>query len=132
MRIILFLFALLSVWCEVAQAQWTMELGTGFAYSVPIRLRIEQAWQPTIKLEARYETREFTWPWYYQMRFANWHGNYAWEVEHIHHKIFLKNKPSTIQSFSISHGYNQITINRAWRTPEFYLASWVRSDVSTP
>lgn len=33
-----------------------------------------------------------------------------------HLKVYLKNKPDEVDRFSISHGYNQILINRIFKT----------------
>lgn len=100
-------------------ADWTLEAGTGDAYNLPMQLWIKQASQKTISRTARYRTNAFKMPLYYQLRIGKWDYESGWELELVHHKIYLKNKPSTIQSFSISHGYNMLSLIRAWKTNYF-------------
>ncbi len=33
-------------------------------------------------------------------------------IELLHHRLFLRNPPSEVQSFSISHGFNPLTVGR--------------------
>ena len=106
--------ALVLVQSEIAEASWTFEFFGGSVYNVPAPLSIEQSGYKDLKINAHYETRPFLSPQYYCVRAAKWKANTAWEIEFIHHKLFLKNKPSEVQFFSITHGYNMFTANRAW------------------
>ncbi len=96
-----------------AQTGWAVEVAGGFALNLRSPLTIRQAGQPDISLNARYESRSFTSPLYYALRVGRWSGGRAWEVELIHHKLYLRNRPETVQQFEVSHGFNLITINRA-------------------
>lgn len=94
---------------------WTFQVGSGDAYSFPSRLEISQDGQPDIDLTARYQTKALTTQAiYYDFKLGYWKDGAAWEFESLHHKIYLKNKPSEVQRFQISHGYNMNTVNRAW------------------
>jgi hypothetical protein len=55
------------------------------------------------------------------LRIGKWSGDSAWEFEDMHHKIYLTNTTPEVEHFSISHGYNLFTINRAWRTQHQYI-----------
>ncbi|RLJ70171.1 hypothetical protein BCF55_0435 [Hydrogenivirga caldilitoris] len=93
----------------------------GVVYNLPTPLLIKQAGYEEIDLTARYETRPFeTSPApYYVVRGGVWEGGKAWEIELIHSKLYLKNKPAEVQEFQITYGYNYLLLNRAWETGSF-------------
>jgi hypothetical protein len=97
-----------------AQSEWSFELMSGCALNLPSPLVVRQAGYPDIRLTARYSTRPFSLhaP-YYSWRIGRWKGK-GWELEHLHHKLFLTNRPPEIQEFAISHGYNYLFLGRAW------------------
>lgn len=111
----LLLVALAPGAVEAARAQtgWRFELAGGFALNAPTRLRIRQAGQPDLDVTARYASRSFASPLYYALRVGRWVGGRAWEIEFIHHKLYLQNRPAAVQQFEVSHGFNLLTINRA-------------------
>ena len=41
-------------------------------------------------------------------------GRARWELELVHHKLYLQNPPPEVQAFQITHGFNFITLNRRW------------------
>jgi hypothetical protein len=107
----------MAVNASQAYAEWVFQLGTGTAYNIPTRLEIEQNGYEKISLTAEYDTKAWeTFAWYYDFRMGWWKDGRAWELETIHHKLYLDNKPPEVESFSISHGYNLNYVNRAWRT----------------
>jgi hypothetical protein len=94
-------------------SSWSVEVFGGSALSVPTPLRISQDGQPALRLTARYATR----PWrdapYYAYRFGRHSSSGGWELELVHHKVYLRNPPSEVQRFEVTHGYNLILLNRA-------------------
>ncbi len=96
-----------------AQDGWSIELAGGFALNGPTRLTIHQAGQPDLRIAARYASRSFATPIYYALRVGRWVRGRAWEVEFVHHKVYLSNPPPDVQQFDVSHGFNLITVNRA-------------------
>ncbi|HVV67806.1 MAG TPA: hypothetical protein VHE99_02035 [Gammaproteobacteria bacterium] len=102
-------------------ATWSAEIASGVVYNLPVPLTIQQMGEPDIHMTAHYETRPFTSPYYYDLRIGKWNGDTAWEFENIHQKIYLKNTTDEVSHFSISHGYNLITINRAWLNKHKYI-----------
>ena len=97
-----------------AEEKWLFELFYGgFVYNAPLPLRIEQGNEEDISITARYASRTLETPAYWVWRFSRWSGNDAWEFEAIHHKIFLRNEPEEVEHFSVSHGFNLLTINRS-------------------
>jgi hypothetical protein len=116
-KLLVVLTALLLLSPGLARAEefWTFSLGTGTAYNFPSHLHIEQKGEKDINMTARYKTHAWdTQAWYYDIKIAKWKDGKAWEIETLHHKLYLDNKPHEVQRFAISHGYNINTINRAW------------------
>jgi hypothetical protein len=99
---------------SAAQSKWGVEAFLGDAYCFNTSLTIKQAGYEDIKLSARYATDSFQQPFYYALRLSHWSNKRSWEIEFIHLKIKLKNTTAEVQNFEISHGYNILTINRAW------------------
>lgn len=101
---------------------YSFELFGGSQFNIPLPLTIKQKGEETIKVNyPKYDSSPFEESPYYAYRFGFWKGYKAYELELVHQKIILKNKPSEIQHFEISHGYNLITINRAFLYPSFIL-----------
>lgn len=85
----------------------------GDAHNFDTRLKIQQEGFARA-LTADYKTRGFDMPLYYSGRMAHWNGDRAWELQLIHHKLYLTNPPGGVTPLSISHGFNIITLNHAW------------------
>ena len=98
-----------------AAERWAFEYFGGTPWHFVTPLTISQSGQPDIEVRARYAAKAFETPHYYAWRVGAWSGDRAWEVELIHDKIYLKNRPAGVEEFSVSHGYNLLTANRAWR-----------------
>lgn len=108
-----------NVWTAPERRGWMIEAGTGSAYNIPSDLTIRQEGQPHIKVHGEFDTRPFGPPPYYNFRLSYWKNQAAWEFEFIHHKVFLSNMPPEVSNFSISNGFNIMTLNRAWQHPYF-------------
>lgn len=104
-----------------ANAEWTLEVRGGSACNLRTPLTIHQSGHDDVRLTARYETRAFEPPLYWDLRVARWSGNHAWELEFIHHKLYLENEPPEIERFSITHGCNLLTVNWARKLRGFIL-----------
>lgn len=109
--------ALFALTLPALAGELTLSAFGGTSFSARTPLTIEQAGQPTIRFTARYDTRPIDdWP-YYAWRVGLWSGSSSWELQHIHHKIYLSNTTDEVQRFEITHGYNLFTLGRAFRTP---------------
>ncbi len=97
-----------------AAADWTFELFVGIPFGFPSPLTIRQAGRPDITARARYESRPFRKPIYYGWRIGRWDGSRGWEIELLHDKLYLADKPREVDEFAISHGFNLLTVNRVW------------------
>lgn len=102
-----------------AQSNWTFELQGGGVYNVRMPLTINQQGYPPIKLSAKYNTEPFTLPVYWDIRLSKWKNGKSWEVETIHHKLYLDNTTSEVQKFNISHGFNLLIVNRGFDKKTF-------------
>ena len=98
-----------------AAAQWTFEFSMGNAFSAPTPLTISQSGYPDVTFTAHYETKPLHSRQYYAFRLARWKDRSGWLLEHLHHKVYLKNLTDVVQDFEVSHGYNLVTLNRGWR-----------------
>lgn len=94
---------------------WVFDANLGAPINIALPLRIEQDGYSDIEINARFRSRPFSPPPYWFIRLAVWKHKKAWEIELKHQKLYLKNKPPEVQFFSISHGHNQLTINRAFK-----------------
>ena len=122
-KVILSIVLIILSYPPSASGKFSFEVFGGTQFNIPTPLWIEQDGEDDIKVDwARYESKAFTMfdsP-YYALRIGIWEQNRAWEFEIIHEKLYLINKPDEVQHFEISHGYNLITINRAWGNDRFH------------
>jgi hypothetical protein len=117
------------VWAEEG---WTFQTSLGVVENLETPLTIRQSGFPDIELDADYETRPFESPFYYSLRAGRWSGRGGWELELIHLKLYLQNRPPEVQQFSISHGYNLVMVNRGWDVRRLILRAGVGAVVAHP
>lgn len=101
------------------QTHLSFEVMPGLALALPTSLVVMQDGKPDISVKAHYAVKSFEVPIYYSYRLGVWMKHHAWEIELNHLKIYLQNRPPEIDRFSISHGYNQIWINRIYYKSSF-------------
>jgi hypothetical protein len=107
------LFALLLS-CRANAADWSFELLIGDAYNVDSRTRIEHATLGNVSFTGDYETRGLEGPLHYAWRISRWDEARGWELQLLHHKIYLQNPPAGVDALSVSHGFNIVTLNHAF------------------
>lgn len=91
-----------------------VEFFFGGAWSLPTALEVEQTGQPAVEIDARYKTRPFEQPLYWAVR-IEWGGKTPrWELQLLHHKIYLENPTPPVDHFEVTHGYNVFTFNRTF------------------
>lgn len=113
------LLVLLGVVISSGQSRWSFELHGGEVYNVPMPLKIAQEGFSDLKLTARYHTEALTLPVYWDCRISKWKSNKSWELEAIHHKLYLENTTPEVEKFNISHGFNMIFVNRGFEKNKF-------------
>ena len=91
----------------------------GTAYSFDSTLNIHRP-NEAYKINASYDTKPFTDYPYYAFRLEKWTDNKAYGIELIHHKIYLNNPQRSLKNFSISDGYNLLTLNRTWHLDDHH------------
>jgi hypothetical protein len=94
-------------------AQWSLDVLIGDAYNADSHTRIKHHELGDFSFDGDYETHGFESPLHYAWRIARRDDDGAWELQLLHHKIFLQNRPSGVDALSVSHGFNIVTINRA-------------------
>ena len=99
-----------------AEKKFSFEFLLGTAYNFETPMKIEQDGEEDVSLNnTRWDTKPLEESPYYMWRIGMWGGDgNAWELELLHHKLYLANTPDEVDAFNISHGYNLLMINRAW------------------
>ncbi len=98
-----------------------LDLQGGTALNLLTPLTVWQEGYPELKFTAHYSVKPLEESPYYSWRIARWKGKRAWELELVHFKLYLDNPPPQIQCFQITHGYNLLTVNRAWDREKYIL-----------
>jgi hypothetical protein len=94
-------------------AEWSLHAAVGFPFDLPLRVTIRQAGEPPVRFRARWETRPFEAPPYYDLRVSRRAGGSEWSVDLLHHKLHLTNPPPEVQRLGVSHGYNLVFVSHA-------------------
>ena len=102
------------VFAQEKEIHWEAQIKPGWVYNVPSPLVIKQNGFEDIRMNAKYYSEPFKFPVYLATQIGRWADNKLWELESIHHKLYLGNKPPEIKIFTISHGFNMVMINRGW------------------
>jgi hypothetical protein len=114
------------------QPRWGVELALGGAASLGSTLRVEQGGQPPLELDADWETRSLEAPLYYAVRVSRSGQRGGWALRLVHHKLYLRDPPPEIERFSISHGYNLLTLERGFFVSGFELWAGVGVVIAHP
>lgn len=93
---------------------WSLEVLIGDAINFDSRTRIQYAQNNPVVLDGDYETRGLESPLHYTVRIARWDQDRAWELQLLHHKLYLRNRPPQVDALSVSHGFNIVALNRAF------------------
>ena len=122
LNLMFFLLLSFSIPVNAQNKSWTLDIKSGIPVHIPAGLTIHQNNYPEIRLKsARFNSEPFRSPYFWSARLGYQHGSVIWELEEIHLKLFLKNKPEEVQQFSISHGYNLLFINRSFELNDLIL-----------
>ena len=107
----LLLFVLILFYTSLSFGQWRIEGFLGDAYNFPTELTIKQEGYPEIKKQAKWSTRPLKPAPYYSLRVAKWEEGKSWEVEMLHHKLYLDNTDSEILDYRSTFGFNFFFVN---------------------
>lgn len=98
-------------------ADWTAEWLFGGAWNAGTTLEIQQAGEPDLAFDAEFSSKPFEQPLFWALR-VGWEGErHGWALDLNHHKLILENPPPEVETFSITHGYNLVTVQHAWLRP---------------
>jgi hypothetical protein len=116
----MFLFGcLLHLTCLAQSRVWQARVATGTVYNLPTHLSIRQAHEAAITLKAKYRTEPFRSPFYYDFFLSAIKANRGVGVKFTHHKLILESTHNDIQLFSITDGFNLLTVNRLFSRQGF-------------
>lgn len=101
---------------------WEVGVAGGAVHNFQAPLHIQQEGYEAINVTARYRTEPFSPPVYYDIRVSTWAGSSGWELKFTHHKLILDNLPPEVQRFSITDGFNLLTLNQLWKARGFALS----------
>jgi hypothetical protein len=96
------------------EREWSMEVLIGDALNLSTRTHIQNAATSPAAFDGEYETRGLEGPLHYTVRLTHWDHDRGWALELMHHKLYLRNRPQGVEALSISHGFNVVTISRAY------------------
>ena len=116
---LIFCFLIFPVDTHSQHLTWEVGGAGGVVKNFKTPLKISQKDESDIKIGAEYETDPLKPPVYYNFYIAAWHDKKGWTLKFTHHKIILQNKTRDIQRFSITDGFNLITLNRLWQKKGF-------------
>lgn len=103
---------------------WELVFYLGTSFSKNETLTIKQDGYPDITMDdVEFATKPFDSPPYYGIRLGRWSDGHAWEVEHIHQKIYVDELPDEVQHFEITDGYNLFLFNSAWQLEKYNVIS---------
>jgi hypothetical protein len=111
-----------------SESSWSFQVLLGGPLNLPVPLTIRQQGQPDIRLTARYSSKPFQLPLHWGIQVARRTEGTDWALELIHQKLYLDNPPPEVQDFSITHGFNLLTLSRGWRLGD---GLWTRVGAGT-
>lgn len=101
---------------RAGEASWGVQLLLGGPLNFRTPLTIRQDGEPKLRVSrARWSTEPFRAPLYYAIGVFRRDGGREWALELLHQKLFLENPPPEVERFSISHGFNLVTVSRGFR-----------------
>ncbi|MGE5715072.1 MAG: hypothetical protein ACM369_00340 [Acidobacteriota bacterium] len=92
----------------------TFEVFGGGAVNAPSDLVVSQDGQPDIDETVTFRTKPFEQPLYWAVRLGLEDRAGAWELQLVHDKLYLDGPPAGIDRFEITHGFNLVTLGRAF------------------
>jgi hypothetical protein len=98
-----------------------VQLFAGASTSFGSTLTVRQDASPPLTIDADWAGRPLEGPIYYAVRLSRWSGGRGISLSLIHHKLYLENPTAEVPSFSVSHGYNLLTLERGWLVGGFAL-----------
>ena len=104
-------------------SDYSVELFSGFVYNMKEDIVNTQNGQTNIVMnDAELKTKPQTPPFYYGIRVSKWYeDDTAWEIEHVHQKLYIDDLPADVQKWEITDGFNFFFLNKAWKDKDMNL-----------
>ncbi len=90
---------------------WSIQAFSGLPLNLRSTLVVTQQGYSDIEHLASWRTRPFEQPFYWALRLRRQRSETAWELQLLHHKLYLHNNPPEIEHLEVTHGFNIATIN---------------------
>lgn len=103
------------------QVRWAVEFNLGLPVNVAGPLTMSRSGRQDVRLQAVWSAESFVRPYNWMWRIERWNQDKAWLFETVHHKMVLQNLPGNVQRLGITHGFNTLTLNRAWEINKIIL-----------
>lgn len=116
---LLVIIAMMGVPTVARGTDHTAELLLGGAWNADSSLRIVQGGHDDLEITADWSTRPFEQPLYWALRFGREGESHGFALELHHHKVYLENPTTEIQSFSVTHGTNIVSLQYRWLRPRW-------------
>lgn len=100
---------------QTATASWVVELFTGSAYSLPSQVTVRQEGYPTASKTAIWSTRPLEPAPYYSFRVGYSEEDKIWDLEMLHHKLYMDNTDHIFNDYRSTFGFNLFLLNRGWK-----------------
>lgn len=104
-----------------AQQEWSFDYSLTLPYNVPLPLTIRQQGAEDLTLTARFRSEPLVVPLTWMWKISYWSDSSAWSLMAIHHKLYLENRPSEVEEFAITHGFNIVSVVRSWMMNDYML-----------
>jgi hypothetical protein len=88
----------------------------GMALNLPTTLSFHHDDLGRFDHAARWETRPLDQPFYWAARVRWQRAVDGFELQLLHHKLYLRNNPPGVDHFEVTHGFNLLTVNYLRRT----------------
>ena len=75
-------------------AHWAFDVLIGDAYNFDSRTRVRHVSVGRVSIDGEFETRGLEGPLHYAWRVARWEDDKAWELQLLHHKLYLQDPPT--------------------------------------
>ena len=105
----------------LAQPIHSVDIIAGAALNFDSNVTFHQAGEEDITLTGQYITKPFDDPYYLGFRFNFNIAHHIWELQFLHHKVYLTNTTEEVQHFEITHGFNTLTLHHRFVYNEFNL-----------
>src|SRR4030095_17038218 len=89
--------ACMQAWAA-QKPEWAVELLIGDAFNLTSRTHIHNVQVAPAAFGGDYETRGFEGPLHYAGRLTRWDQDRGWELQLLHHKLYLRNRPPAVEA----------------------------------